>query len=316
MLFLALLSGCATSGDIDADSAMPTLNAEALSVCTPLQTTDFAFTSQADGDSDIYLYQARTGAIVKVTNNESLDHWATWSQDGRMLAYHSQLEENHEVFVKVMPGGEPANMSQHEEQDLVPSWSPNNNYIVYYSSRNMPWNGEGPIGGNLYVMRVQGSVVGQIQTEPFFSPSLIGWSPDSSTLFYARFGAGKEGVYSLDLKSGEETPLLALDNMYPGVASANPVEGTVDYYVEQDGNIDIFQLSLDSGFSRKLTPNPGRHYYANWSPDRSALLVTSAQPGSSQLYDIRCIAADGSYDVPVIDDASDARSAAWRPGIY
>ena len=294
---------------------MPTLNAEALTVCTPLLTTDFAFTSQADGDSDIYLYQARTAAIVRLTDTDVQDSWATWSQDGRMLAFQSLRDGNREIYVKVMPDGEPVNLSQNEEQDLVPTWSPNNNYIVYYSSRDLPWDGEGPIGGSLYVMRVQGSVVGRIHTSPFSSPSMIAWAPDSKSLFYARFGSGKQGIYSLDLQSGQETALLALENRYPGVASANPAAGTVDYYVEQDGHVDIYQLSLADGFSRKLTPNEGRHYYANWSPDRSALLVTSAQDAEGQLYDIRCIAADGSYDVPVIDDASDARSAVWRPGI-
>lgn len=312
----AVLSGCATTADTGAVSAMPTLNAAALSVCTPLRTTDFAFTSQVDGDNDIYLYRASTGSIVRVTDTDTQDHWATWSQDGRMLAFQTLRDDNREIYVKVMPDGEPVNLSQHVEQDLVPSWSPNNNYVVYYSSRNVTWSGEGPIGGHLYVMRVQGSAVGRIDTEPFVSPSMIAWSPDSRTLFYARFGAGKQGIYSLNLQTGEEVALLALEDKYPGVATTNPAEGTVDYYVEQDGHVDIYQLSLADGFSRKLTPNEGKHYYANWSPDRSALLVTSAQDATGQLYDIRCIAADGSYDVPVIDDASDARSAAWRPGAH
>lgn len=315
MFILALLSGCATTVENVADSALPSLNAEALSVCTPLQTTDFAFTSAADGDSEIYLYHARTGAIEKITENDSQDHWATWSHDGRMLAFHSLRDENREIYIKVLPDGDPVNTSQNDEQDLVPSWSPNNNYIVYYSSRDLPWSGEGAIGGHLYVMRVQGSILGRIQTEPFFSPSLIAWSPDSTMLFYARFAADKKGIYSLDLKTGEEAPLLALEDLYPGVASANPAAGTVDYYVEQDGVVDIYQLSLADGFSRKLTSGEGKHYYANWSPDRSALLVTSAQDEAGQLYDIRCVAADGSYDVPVINDASDARSAVWRPTI-
>ena len=42
------------------------------------------------------------------------------------------------------------------------------------------WDGVGPIRGHLYVMRVQGSVLGRIQTELFASPSMVAWSPDSS----------------------------------------------------------------------------------------------------------------------------------------
>ena len=308
-----LLSACATGGDSLPDSAFPSLNAESLQVCEPLQKYDFAFTSSADGDNEIYLYRAHNATIVKVTDDDADNHWATWSQDGRMLAYQSTRDEQRDILIKVMPAGEAVDMSQHDEQDLVPAWSPNGNYIVFYSSRDLTWPGSGPIGGHLYVMRVQGSALGRIQTEPFASPTMIAWSPDSSTLFYARYGAGKEGIYSLNLKTGEETALLALEGKYPGIASTNPEEGTVDYYVNADDGVAIYQLSIADGLSRRLSPDTGQHFYASWSPDRSALLLTSAQDASQQLFDIRCVAADGSYDVAVINDLGDARSAAWRP---
>ncbi len=309
----ALLGGCATSGDSVPDSAFPGLNAESLQICDSLQRHDFAFTSTAGGDRDIYLFDAQTATIQRLTDNDAEDHWPTWSQDGRMLAYQSLVDGNREIYIRVLPDGAPVNASQNDEQDLVPSWSPNNQYIVYYSSRGTDWDGTGPIGGQLYVMRVQGSVTGMIQSEPFASPSMIAWSSDSSTLFYARYGSGKEGIYQMDLRTGEEIALFALDGRYPGVASTNPAPGTVDYYVNVDDGVIIYQLSLADGTSRRLTPSAGLHYYAHWSPDRRDLLVTTAQDVTGQAYDIRCIAADGSYDVAVINDLSDARSAVWRP---
>jgi TolB protein len=309
----ALLGGCATSGDLAPDSAIPGLNAESLQICDSLQRYDFVFTSSVDGDRDIYLFDAQTATINNLTGNDAEDHWPTWSHDGRMIAYQSLTDGNREIYIKVLPEGVPVNSSQHEEQDLVPSWSPNGQYIVYYSSRGTGWDGSGPIAGQLYVMRVQGSAVGMIQTDLFASPSMIAWSPDSDSLFYARYGAGKEGIYQLDLKTGEETALLALEGKFPGVATTNPAADTVDYYVNVDDGVVIYQLSLTDGTSRRLTPTGALNYYAHWSPDRRDLLVTSAQDATGQLYDIRCMAADGSYDVAVINDLSDARSAAWRP---
>ena len=135
----ALLGGCATSGDSAPDSAIPGLNAEALQVCDSLQRYDFAFTSTAAGDRDIYLFDAQTASIDRLTDNDAEDHWPSWSPDGRMLAYQSLVDGNREIYIRVLPGGEPVNASQHDEQDLVPSWSPNGQYIVYYSSRGTDW---------------------------------------------------------------------------------------------------------------------------------------------------------------------------------
>lgn len=294
---------------------MPTLNQAARSVCAPLVSTDFAFTATVDGESDIFLYQASSASIVRLTDSDAQDHWATWSQDGRMMAFQSLRDGNREIYIKVLSSGAAVNASQNDEQDLLPAWSPNDQYIVYFSSRDVPWSGNGPIGGHLYVMRVQGSAVGRIQTEPFYSPTAVAWSADSSTLFYARYAPGKQGIYALDIRSGAETALLALGEQSPGIASANPVGGTVDYFVEHDDGADIYQLSLADGTSRRLSPENGRHYYAAWSPDRTALLTTSAPGEQGHGFDIRCIAADGSYDIAVIHGVSDARSAAWRPGI-
>ena len=69
-----LLGGCATSGDSVPDSAIPALNAESLQVCDSLRRYDFVFTSSSDGDRDIYLFQARTATVRKLTDNESEDH--------------------------------------------------------------------------------------------------------------------------------------------------------------------------------------------------------------------------------------------------
>ncbi len=313
-LSAAFLAGCATGPDSAKNSVvMPNFNAAARQSCEPLTRWDFAFTSSADGDTELYLYDARSAALTKLTDNDVADHWPSFSPDGRMLAYQSQRDGNREVYIQVLGSDSGVNASQHPEQDLLPSWSPNGQYVVWHSSRDVPWDGAGPIGGYLYVMRVQGSAIGRIQTESFYSTSAIAWSPDSSTLFYARYAVGKAGIYAFDIRTGTETALLALEGKYPGIASVNPAEGTVDYFVDQGDDSIIYQLWLMDGTSRRLSPNPGKYYYAAWSPDRSALLVTAAQDSSGQRFDIRCIAADGSYDVAVIDDASDARSAAWRP---
>jgi Tol biopolymer transport system component len=230
-----------------------------------------------------------------------------------MFAFQSLQDGNREIYIRNLATDIPVNVSLNEAQDLLPSWSPNSEYIAYLSSRDIPWSGDGPISGFIYVIRVQGAITGRVRSAPLTSPSAITWSADSKTMFFARYAPDAPGIHSLDLQSGVESVLLAFDDKSPGIASTNPVPGTIDYFVEHDGKVDIYQLSLENGASRRLTAGNGHHYYASWSPDRSVLLTTSARDEQGSVYNIRCIAADGSFDVVVIDDVSDARSAAWRP---
>ena len=314
-LLSVVCCGCVASGDARLDGGfLPSLNEAALSACAPLTRSDFAFTSTADGASDIYLYQAAAASVIKVTDSDFQDNWVSWSADGRMFAFQSLRDGNREIYIRNLATDIPVNVSQNEGQDLLPSWSPNNEYIAYFSSRDIPWSGNGLIEGFIYVMRVQGAITGRVRPAPLASPSAVTWSADSKTMFFARYAPDIPGIYSLDLQRGVENPVLVIDGKSPGIASTNPAPGTIDYFVEQDGKVDIYQFSLEDGMSRRLTPGNGRHYYASWSPDRSALLTTSARDEPGRAYSIRCIAVDGSFDVVVIDNVSEAHNAAWRPG--
>ncbi|MDH3339204.1 MAG: hypothetical protein OER22_09520 [Gammaproteobacteria bacterium] len=155
----------------NAGGARPSVNTEAVRVCNPARNTDFAFTSSADGDSKIYLYDGKAASIRKLTDNDAQDHWATWYPDGKYLAFQSLRDGNREIYLLNLASSVAQNISNHPEQDLLPSWS----------------------------------------------------------------------------------------------------------------------------------------------PARSVLLTTFAQDNAGRVFDSRCVAGDGTYDVPIIDDASDARAAAWRP---
>ncbi len=307
-------AGLAQAGAADENTGgvRPSVNREAVPVCKPARDTDFAFTSNADGDSEIYLYDAKGASIHKLTDNDAQDHWATWSPDGQYLAFQSLRDGNREIYLLNLENGAVQNISNHPEQDLLPSWSPDGQYVAFFSSRELPWTGTGPIGGHIYLMQSDGSNITKLDTESFLSTSALAWSPDSATLYFARFADDKQGIYAFNLEDQAEALLHGIDGQFPGIASVRPASGTVDYYADNAAGADIYQLKVRDGVKTRLTAGAGYHYYASWSPDRSVLLTSSAQDDDGRAYDIRCVATDGTYDVPIIDDQSDARAAAWR----
>jgi hypothetical protein len=71
----------ATSGRVDFE----TLNAMAFSLSPDLET--FAVTLNQSGQNDVYLVPARGGDPINPTDNAEVETNATWSLDGRYLAY-------------------------------------------------------------------------------------------------------------------------------------------------------------------------------------------------------------------------------------
>ncbi|HEV3023531.1 MAG TPA: hypothetical protein VGX76_13750, partial [Pirellulales bacterium] len=57
-----------------------------------------AFTSNRDGNYEIYEVDANGEDPVNLTNDEGLDHFAAWARDGR-LAFVSNRDGGFEIYV-------------------------------------------------------------------------------------------------------------------------------------------------------------------------------------------------------------------------
>lgn len=95
-LFGAVFAGLGVAGCGGAEASTaadqgPDLNRHGISACQPAAAEDFAFTSQADGDSEIYLYEAKSGSIRKITDNAEQDLLPSCSPDGRQEIYGYDL---------------------------------------------------------------------------------------------------------------------------------------------------------------------------------------------------------------------------------
>lgn len=291
----------------------PALDDQAIPDCLPLLNTDFAFASSADGDSEIYLYHAGSRSIEKLTDNDVQDHWPSWSPDGSRLAYQSLRDGNREVYVLDLRLGETRNLTNNAGQDLLPSWSPDGEHIAFQSSRGRTWTGDGPLGGNIFLLSLSNGETRQLPIAPFESTSTILWAPDGRSIAYARFGTASAGLYIFDFDTRQERKLAVPGLGSVGVAAFSADGLSLLYYQEHANGADLFQLALAEGSTHQVPGEGGYHYYAAWSVDGDFLLTTSSQDETGQRYDIRCRTLDGSTNVNVIGDASDARSAAWRP---
>jgi dipeptidyl aminopeptidase/acylaminoacyl peptidase len=129
-------------------------------------TTDvsfLSFTSDRDGDFDIYTINPDGTAEANLTNNTLLDVNTDWSPDRTKVAFESQPDgpPNYEITVMTTDGRR-TRLTNNSGADLFPRWPPNGSKIAFRRSPTGP-------GGvaDIYIMNANGTA----QTNLTHSPS-------------------------------------------------------------------------------------------------------------------------------------------------
>ena len=117
--------------------------------------------------------------LTRLTFDDGLQVGASWSPDGRYIAYSSDRGGKFDVWVQQVSGSNPVQITKGPGQHWQPDWSPDGKYIAYRSEEG---------DGGIYVIPALGGTGLERKIVPFgYYPR---WSPDSSqVLFQTHFSA-------------------------------------------------------------------------------------------------------------------------------
>jgi Tol biopolymer transport system component/DNA-binding winged helix-turn-helix (wHTH) protein len=112
-------------------------------------------------------------ALTALTFDDGLQIGATWSPDGRFIAYSSDRGGKFDIWVQQVSGGAPVQITKEPGTNWQPDWSPDGRYIAYRSE-----DGD----GGLYIIPVLGGAELARKIASFgYYPR---WSPDASQLLF------------------------------------------------------------------------------------------------------------------------------------
>jgi DNA-binding winged helix-turn-helix (wHTH) protein len=136
--------------------------------------------------------------LTRVTFDSGLQMGATWSPDGRLIAYSSDRGGKFDIWLQQVSGGDPVQVTHGPSQNWQPDWSPDGRYIAYRSEE-----GE----GGIYVIPALGGAALMRKIAPFgYYPR---WSPDGSQiLFRTTQYLGLNRFYVVGLEGGEPREVL------------------------------------------------------------------------------------------------------------
>ncbi len=139
-------------------------------------------------------------SLTRITFDQGLQIGATWSPDGRFIAYASDRGGKFDIWVQQVTGGAPVQVTKGPGQNWQPDWSPDGKSIVYRS--------EG--GGGLFLIPALGGEGLERRISSFgYHPR---WSPDGSHILFRTHLAildDPDRFYVIDTQGGQPRGVLA-----------------------------------------------------------------------------------------------------------
>jgi len=81
-----------------------------------------AFTSERDGNVELYVMSADGSGLARLTNDPGFDVPAAWSPDGSRIAFVSDRDGNLEIYVMNADGSSQTRLTNSPGSDRFPSW--------------------------------------------------------------------------------------------------------------------------------------------------------------------------------------------------
>lgn len=95
--------------------------------------TRFLYTSNKDGNWEIYTCLVDGTGELRLTNNTANEFNAVWSPDGSRIAFDSTRDGDPEIYVMNAGGTEPRRITGHPGWDGYPRWSPDGTRLAFCS---------------------------------------------------------------------------------------------------------------------------------------------------------------------------------------
>jgi Tol biopolymer transport system component len=217
--------------------------------------TKIAFSSNRDGNWEIYVMNADGSGVTRLTTNRSADDASpAWSPDGTKIAFHTNRDDNYEIYVMNPDGSAQTNLTKESgSEDASPSWAPDSSRLVFASE------------GDLYTMRADGSQ--QIRlTSGKTDDAFPSWSPNGSKIALTAGVGSRSFIDIVNADGSGRTRLTRGGSEYEPRWSK---DGSKIAYADFSSGLGhIVVMNADGTSPTRLTSFPKRvDYDPSWSPD-------------------------------------------------
>jgi serine/threonine protein kinase/Tol biopolymer transport system component len=227
--------------------------------------------------------------VHRLTDARGLEEFPAISPDGKSVAFVAQEGGNAHVYVRLVAGGAPLQITRDAADHLYPRWSADSASIIYYRPSR-----EGKSDGALWEIPALGGASRRIAT----SVGGADVSHDGKRLVFPRFANGRMELTITARDGTDPKPIAVLETGYQYSTPRWSFDHRLIAFQRGTANsFEIFVVSSDGGELRQLTQHGARLEGLTWAPDRPSVIFASSR-GSTIWYmprtNLWAVDADGT----------------------
>jgi Tol biopolymer transport system component len=218
-------------------------------------------------NSSLYIMNADGSGQKPLTTVPGSDFDPDWSPDGRRIAFTSLRDGKKDIYVLTLETGAIERLTTvagDVQANSQPTWSPFGNQIVYTVKRVNTYQ--------VWAMSDTGQDNAQIaRSGQQFWDFLPVWAPDSETIFFSQRNANvvsRPWLLRIRYEDRELKDPMRLDFSRPIEDIEFSPDGAwlVFEGMDNDGNRDIYFMTVSGGNRTRLTVDPSVDFDPTWRP--------------------------------------------------
>jgi dipeptidyl aminopeptidase/acylaminoacyl peptidase len=233
------------------------------------------------------------------------------SPDGKWIAYVVKSfdlkkdKTNKDLYMVATTGGDPIQLTSHENNDTKPRWSPDNRYLAFLSKRGKKTQ--------VFLLNRTGGEAIQL-TNSAQGVSDFDWSPDGKKL--ALIISDKDPDEPEEEPGKEETSEASKDK------TAKPIVITrLQFKRDEDGYLKeiydhIYTIDISTKTLKQITSGTQDDSWPRWSPDGKQILFVSNRTGNQDANrntDILTVSSDGGDPKKLTSNPGGDENPEWSP---